>query len=109
MSSATCCVRGGTWSGPTVLTIRRAACWRERPTGSYCICAGLPRPGWRWSAHSQMLPEPVHVRGQAAVLVRRFTYGGCPRGPHHAEAQVRVDRPGGQVGVPVTARGELVP
>src|SRR5215470_4904837 len=100
-------------------TIRPAACSTTPRTGSGSgstpaaggsassgpVPAGsvLARPG------RQVLLQPADVGGQPAVLVGGLADDRRARGADHAEQQGRIDGSGADVGVPVTARAELVP
>ena len=57
----------------------------------------------------QVLLQPADIGGQAAVVIGGLADGGGARGADHAEQQRGVDGPGGDVGVPVPARAELIP
>ena len=68
----------------------------------------LPRPLSASRLGAQVLLQPADVGGQPAVFLGRLADGGRARRPDHAEQQRGVDRPRGDVGVPVPARAELV-
>src|SRR5580692_10558314 len=63
----------------------------------------MTRPGGSWTT-----PRTGSGSGWAAVLVRGLADGRGAGRPDHPEQQRRVDGPGGDVGVPVPARAELI-
>src|SRR5580658_5785193 len=102
MWCATFFLPNGTWCVPTATMTRPGASWITPRTGS-----GSGSAGRRWSAR-QVLPQPADVGGEAAAGVWGLADGRGARRADHAEQQRRVDGPGGDVGVPVPARAELI-
>src|SRR5580704_16597298 len=96
MWCGTSLMRNGTWCVPTASTTRPGASWTRPRTGSGCGSA------------AQVLLQPADVGGQPAVFLGRLADGGRACRPDHAEQQRGVDRPRGDVGVPVPARAELI-
>src|SRR5580704_13383929 len=92
------------WCVPSATMIQPAAYSTKPGTSSGSGC-----PPWPAGLSGQVLLQPADIGGQAAVDIGGLADDGGARGADHAEQQRGVDGPGGDVGVPVAARTELIP
>src|SRR5260370_161667 len=94
-----------TWCVPAAWMIPRGVSLTRPRTGSSfsfgCRAGGTGLAG-------QVLLQPADVGGEAAVFIGCLADGGSAGGAEDGEQQRGVDRPRGDVGVPVPARAKLI-